>query len=108
MEQQVRVVSSFLLNNHLGRFMSQFPDMLLSTFRFLIQVSRVTSQVLSSTCVVCHTISYAAVRRTILSQEPLKGVYNGKMPCAKHHNSQAGFLCPTRLSMINSNRNGGK
>ena len=28
MEQPVRIVSSFPLNNHLGRFMSQWPDFL--------------------------------------------------------------------------------
>lgn len=41
------------------------------------------------------------------NQLPPNGVYNGMIPCANSQTTNAGVLCPTRLSRTRSIRNGG-
>jgi len=43
----------------------------------------------------------------ICNQLPPNGVYNGMIPCANSQTTNAGVLCPTRLSSTRSIRNGG-
>ena len=43
----------------------------------------------------------------MFSQDPLKGVYKGMMPCVNSQQTNAAVLCPARLSSTSSIRNGG-
>src|SRR3954464_936124 len=43
----------------------------------------------------------------MFNQLPPNGVYNAKIPCDNNQTTNAGVLCPARLSSTNSSRSGG-
>ena len=43
----------------------------------------------------------------MFSHDPPTGVYSGMMPCSNSQQTNAGVLCPARLSSTSSIRSGG-